>query len=424
MFKHLAKFFTKDVIFYSFTIYIPVFLFFIAIIYDPTILPSKVSFSFLLLWIVTGSILQTRTFKLQKQMKLLFDSMPFISILVDKKGKYVCYNKQFDDLLEEGSENFNLSLDSFHDIEQKIMKNKEILISTEEVEFANNDKHWLHFVRVPSFNSKGEVENIAIFARYVDEEIRLEERKSNFLAMLVHDLKNPIIAQSRAIELFLQGMFGEINDTQKEILEQMYRSVRFEMDMVMTVLDTYKMDSGNINFKMEEFNIVNNLKDVCFEFTKLLDKSDEMDIKLNVYNDTIIADKMHIRRVMYNLISNAIKYKKEGTKITVELLEDENNFEFKVTNEGIHYSEKELEQFFERYYSKESMFQRLSTGLGLYLSKQIIDAHKGKMIAQSTEDGINTFGFILNKSKMNDDKYSEVNYLSLKSSTIMQDKKS
>lgn len=424
MFKHLAKFFKKEIIFYSLTIYIPVFLFFLAIIFDPTILPSKVSFSFLLLWIVTGSILQTRTFKLQKQMKLLFDSMPFISILVDKKGKYVCYNKQFDDLIEEGFLNFNLSLNSFHDIEQKIMENKEILISTEEVEFTNKDKHWLHFVRVPSFNAKGEVENIAIFARYVDEEIRLEECKNNFLAMLVHDLKNPIIAQSRAIELFLQGMFGEINDTQKDILEQMYRSVRFEMDMVMTVLDTYKMDSGNINFKKEEFNIVNNLKDVCFEFTKLLDKSEEMDIKLNVYNDTVIADKMHIRRVMYNIISNAIKYKKDGTKIIVALQEDENNFEFKVTNIGVHYSEKELEQFFERYYTKESMFQRLSTGLGLYLSKQIIDAHNGKMIAQSTEDGINTFGFVLNKSKMNDDKYSEVNYLSLKSSAIMQDEKS
>ena len=424
MFKNMASFFTKEFIFYSLTIYIPVFLFFLAIVFEPTILPSRVSFSFLVLWIITGSMLQTRTFKLQRQMKLLFDSMPFISILVDKKGRYVCYNKQFDDLLEDGSINFNLSLENFHDIERKIMENKEILISTEEIEFTNKVKHWLHFVRVPSFNSKGEVENIAIFARYVDDEISLEERKNNFLAMLVHDLKNPIIAQSKAIELFIQGMFGEINDTQKEILEQMYRSSRFEMDMVMTVLDTYKLDSGNIKFVFKELNIVDNLKDVCFEFTRLLDRTDEIDIKLNVYNNTIIADQMHIRRVMYNLISNALKYKKEGTKIIVELSEDENNFKFSVINEGVPYSEKELEQFFERYYTKESMFQRLSTGLGLYLSKQIIEAHNGKMIAQSTKDGINTFGFTLNKVNINDDKYSEVNYLSLKSSTAMQNENS
>lgn len=424
MFKNMASFFTEEFIFYSLTIYIPVFLFFLAIVFEPTILPSRVSFSFLVLWIITGSMLQTRTFKLQRQMKLLFDSMPFISILVDKKGRYVCYNKQFDDLLEDGSINFNLSLESFHDIERKIMENKEILISTEEIEFTNKDMHWLHFVRVPSFNSKGEVENIAIFARYVDDEISLEERKNNFLAMLVHDLKNPIIAQSKAIELFIQGMFGEINDTQKEILEQMYRSSRFEMDMVMTVLDTYKLDSGNIKFAFKELNIVDNLKDVCFEFTRLLDRTDEIDIKLNVYNNTIIADQMHIRRVMYNLISNALKYKKEGTKIIVELSEDENNFKFSVINEGVPYSEKQLEQFFERYYTKESMFQRLSTGLGLYLSKQIIEAHNGKMIAQSTKDGINTFGFTLNKVNINDDKYSEVNYLSLKSSTAMQNENS
>lgn len=423
MFNRVVKFLKKDISFYIFTIYVPISLFFLAIIFDPTILPSKVSFSLLALLVITGSLLQTRTYRLQKQMKLLFNSMPFISVLVDKKGKYVCYNKQFDDLISESSDNkFNLNLDSFHNIEQKIMENKEILISTEEVEFTNNDKHWLHFVRVPSFNSNGEVENIAIFARYVDEEVRLEERKKNFLAMLIHDLKNPIIAQTRAIELLMQGTFGEINDTQKEILEQMYRSVRFEMDMVMTVLDTYKIDSGNINFSFKEFNIVENLKDICFEFTRLLDKSDEIDIKLNVYNDKIVADRMHIRRVMYNLISNAIKYKKEGTKITVELIENENNFEFKVTNDGVPYSDKEIKQFFERYYSKESIFQRLSTGLGLYLSKQIIDAHDGEMIAQSTNDGVNTFGFILNKSNMNEDKYSEVSYLSQKTSSIMQNK--
>ena len=422
MVKRLAKYFKKEVVFYSLTIYIPVFLFFLAIVFEPTILPSKVSFSFLVVWIVTGSILQTRYFKLKRQMKLLFDSMPFISILVDKNGKYVFYNKQFNDLLDDGSLNLDIGLEIFHDIEKKIMQNKEILISTEEVEFMNKDKHWLRFVRVPSFNSKGEVENIAVFARYIDEEVDLEERKNNFLAMLVHDLKNPIIAQSRAIELFLQGIFGGINETQKEILEQMYRSVRFEMDMVMTVLDTYKLDSGNIKFSFKEFNVVDNLKDVCFEFTKLLDKSDEMDIKLNVYNNTIVADQMHIRRVMYNLISNAIKYKKDDTKITIELSENEKNFEFKVTNIGVAYSEKEINQFFERYYSKESMFQRLSTGLGLYLSKQIIEAHGGKMIAQSSPDGINTFGFTLDKSMKDNDKYSEVSYLSLKTSTAVQNK--
>lgn len=422
MVKRLAKYFKKEVVFYSLTIYIPVFLFFLAIVFEPTILPSKVSFSFLVVWIVTGSILQTRYFKLKRQMKLLFDSMPFISILVDKNGKYVFYNKQFNDLLDDGSLNLDIGLEIFHDIEKKIMQNKEILISTEEVEFMNKDKHWLRFVRVPSFNSKGEVENIAVFARYIDEEVDFEERKNNFLAMLVHDLKNPIIAQSRAIELFLQGIFGGINETQKEILEQMYRSVRFEMDMVMTVLDTYKLDSGNIKFSFKEFNVVDNLKDVCFEFTKLLDKSDEMDIKLNVYNNTIVADQMHIRRVMYNLISNAIKYKKDDTKITIELSENEKNFEFKVTNIGVAYSEKEINQFFERYYSKESMFQRLSTGLGLYLSKQIIEAHGGKMIAQSSPDGINTFGFTLDKSMKDSDKYSEVSYLSLKTSTAVQNK--
>lgn len=422
MVKRLAKYFKKEIVFYSLTIYIPVFLFFLAIVFEPTILPSKVSFAFLVVWIVTGSILQTRYFKLKRQMKLLFDSMPFISILVDKNGKYVFYNKQFNDLLDDGSLNLDIGLEIFHDIEKKIMQNKEILISTEEVEFMNKDKHWLRFVRVPSFNSKGEVENIAVFARYIDEEVDLEERKNNFLAMLVHDLKNPIIAQSRAIELFLQGIFGGINETQKEILEQMYRSVRFEMDMVMTVLDTYKHDSGNIKFSFKEFNVVDNLKDVCFEFTKLLDKSDEMDIKLNVYNNTIVADQMHIRRVMYNLISNAIKYKKDDTKITIELSENEKNFEFKVTNIGVAYSEKEINQFFERYYSKESMFQRLSTGLGLYLSKQIIEAHGGKMIAQSSPDGINTFGFTLDKSMKDNDKYSEVSYLSLKTSTAVQNK--
>lgn len=138
----------------------------------------------------------------------------------------------------------------------------------------------------------------------------------------------------------MQGIFGGINETQKEILEQMYRSVRFEMDMVMTVLDTYKLDSGNIKFSFKEFNVVDNLKDVCFEFTKLLDKSDEMDIKLNVYNNTIVADQMHIRRVMYNLISNAIKYKKMIQKSRLNCLRMKRTLNLRLQTSALHIQKK------------------------------------------------------------------------------------
>ena len=113
----------------------------------------------------------------------------------------------------------------------------------------------------------------------------------------------------------------------------------------------------------------------------------------------IVADKMHLRRVITNLLSNALRYKKEGTPVFIELNSIRKSYQFSITNSGHHIKPQIQNEIFNKYASSASRFNSVSTGLGLYLSNQIITEHKGKMLINSTQDGINTFGFVIPKNQ-------------------------
>ena len=97
-----------------------------------------------------------------------------------------------------------------------------------------------------------------------------------------------------------------------------------------------------------------------------------------------------------NLLGNAITYGFEKSDIIVNISQKENNIIFNVINKGYHISDAKLNEIFEKYKTNENAkFNKASTGLGLYLSKKIITAHRGKIYAQSTENNICTFGFCI-----------------------------
>jgi len=218
------------------------------------------------------------------------------------------------------------------------------------------------------------------------------EQKDCYVASVIHDLKNSLIAQCRILENLLKGK------THFDIHNQMLCSMRLLLEMVMQVTNTYKYSAGKINFQMEEVNIREMIFDVCTELTYLTEEEKLLEINIQSIDDIIDADKMHIRRVLSNLISNAIKYRRENTKIIINSVIKKSFFIFSVTNSGYHISPKEQHDLFEKYIMKNSCFNSVSTGLGLYLSKIIVEGHGGKMFVNSEENGINTFGFSIPQS--------------------------
>ena len=182
---------------------------------------------------------------------------------------------------------------------------------------------------------------------------------------------------------------------------QLLSSNKIMFEMVMSILNTYKYSEGKINYNFEECNFIDLIAEASQELTKFTKEENNLHININTNSKIILADKMHLRRVISNLLSNAIKYKREDTPIFVEVNSNKDDYNFSVTNKGYYIKPEQQEKIFEKYVSKASRFNSTGTGLGLYLSQKIINDHNGKMIVNSTQDGINTFGFTIPKCLLN-----------------------
>ena len=114
----------------------------------------------------------------------------------------------------------------------------------------------------------------------------------------------------------------------------------------------------------------------------------------------INADRFHIKRVILNLISNAIYHGYKNSEIKIELKSEKDKLYFKVINDGQYIQPEELAEIYEKFKSVETAKKHKSgTGLGLYLAKEIIVSHNGEVFAQSDEDGVCYFGFWIPKDR-------------------------
>ena len=107
------------------------------------------------------------------------------------------------------------------------------------------------------------------------------------------------------------------------------------------------------------------------------------------------CDRMQIKRVLTNILGNAISYAYDNTQIDVTIKQGENGIGFEAKNESAYINMETMNNLFKKYVSHAAKFNKVGVGLGLYLSKQIIDAHGGEIYAKSYEDNHNIFGFIL-----------------------------
>ena len=229
-------------------------------------------------------------------------------------------------------------------------------------------------------------------ANHADEDEILQKQRETFVASLSHDLKNPTLAQIRAIELILKGKFGKVLPEQREIMEMLLDSCKYMNAMLGSVLKTYRIDKGTVCLASEEVSLAN-LAEECIEEMIYLAK--DKDIKISYENiavkDTVWGDAVQIRRVIMNLLSNSIKYAYSDTNLKVKVYNDANFTCFNFTNKSPYLPPERQKEIFARYISFSKTHSGI--GLGLYTSKKIVEAHGGNMYVESNENEYNTFGF-------------------------------
>lgn len=223
---------------------------------------------------------------------------------------------------------------------------------------------------------------IIIISNYTDQR-EIESLKEDFVATLTHDLKVPIIAESNMLEFFLKEKFGTLNEIQIEALKTMSASNKELLELVQTVLDTYKVKEGEIDLLFESVPVKKLLNEVVDEMNPIAQKNNNK-LSLNIKTDfDINIDYFQFKRVLKNLVSNAIIYGKTGTQVEITAkLKNELAF-ITVKDYGKGISKNDIENIFNKYFSAHKKFRKIGTGLGLYLSKKLVTAHGGQLNVSS-----------------------------------------
>ena len=237
--------------------------------------------------------------------------------------------------------------------------------------------------------------------RYLVKDIiknkEIESMKESFLATLVHDLKTPTNAQLNTLNLLRNEAFGKLNSRQQEMITLTQESCKYMSNLIGTIMETYNYDAGTIHLVKSKFDVVKLIENLCEE-ADILAQNNKLKIVFenNLFDSAIYADKLQIERVINNLLSNAINYSFADTVVRVIVNQDKDSINVSVVNISKPIPEQELQTIFDKYKkTKFSHFNKTSTGLGLYLSKRVIELHNGKIYAKSFADGKCVFGFII-----------------------------
>lgn len=220
----------------------------------------------------------------------------------------------------------------------------------------------------------------------VTNEREIETLKEDFVATLTHDLKVPIVAEANILDLLLDGKFGPITDRQQFALHNMKNSNKELLTLVQIVLETYKIKDGGIKLNRENILLNEFISKIVDDANTIADNSGLKIIFKPQRNIKVAADPLQLERVIKNLINNAIYHSDTKKDIEITIGEIPNFITISVIDFGRGIAQKDITMIFNKYYSASKKFRKIGTGLGLYLSQQIINAHGGEITVDSEEN--------------------------------------
>ncbi len=217
----------------------------------------------------------------------------------------------------------------------------------------------------------------------------LDKLKTEFLSLASHQLRSPLTAMKGYSSMLMEGDFGEINPKAKEAVERIFQSTMNLTKIVEDFLNVSKIEAGGMKYEMGTFS----LSEIARDMSKDLSiTAGQKGLKLNFESDsdtdcTVNGDREKVRQVVLNFIDNSIKYTKEGT-VNVSVKKVSGKVIFSVKDTGMGMTPEIKATLFQKFARGDGA--RMNTGgsgLGLYLAKEIIEAHKGTVDVESDGPG-------------------------------------
>ncbi len=288
-------------------------------------------------------------------------------------------------------------------------QNKETVVKEIDISRPHAKKVLRTDTSLVSQAESGEDIGTVTVVRDITLEKELEQLKDDFIHSITHDLRSPMTSIRGFLEFLMDGTAGEINEQQNEFLQIIDKSSQRLLNMINDILDVAKMESGTMPLDIEPVSPAL-LVDEVLQSTQSQAKKDGVELKVNKINDTgiIEADRNQIQRVITNLVSNSLKFTPEGGQVNVIIEDKGDEIKVAVEDTGQGMEPDVVSKIFDKFAQvKGSKGKRKGTGLGLTISKYIIEAHGGRIWAESEKGKGSIFAFILPKKQEKESGESE-----------------
>ncbi|MBD2246868.1 hybrid sensor histidine kinase/response regulator [Nostoc sp. FACHB-888] len=223
----------------------------------------------------------------------------------------------------------------------------------------------------------------------IDERDQMANLRADFVSRFTHDLRIPLVASNRVLKLLLEGRFCDVSPQLQEIINTMIGSNQDLLEMVNTLLEVYRHEAGYKTLKISPCNIQELVAEVSQELTPLAEeKGLTVNTDLGETASTVMGDRVELRRVLTNIIGNAIKFTDKGS-VDIHCYSTPVAVTIDIQDTGPGISKQDQAILFERF--RQGKHQRSGSGLGLYLSRCIIEAHQGTIDVTSEPGKGSTF---------------------------------
>ena len=234
----------------------------------------------------------------------------------------------------------------------------------------------------------------------------LSEMKEEFLALTTHDLRSPLTVISGVINFFTSGRLGDLTAEQKNMVSMMERNTQSLIELVNDLLDASKLESGTMRLDLTSIDLgglVRELREGMVPMAR--EKGITIEESVPAALPPLRADRPKLRRVLVNLLSNALKFTPKGGRVEVSAAPENGFVRVSVTDTGVGIAPEDMERLFDKYEQARSRATRSEkgTGLGLYITRQLVELHGGKIEARSELGQGSTFSFTIPTAEGSDE---------------------
>jgi len=238
---------------------------------------------------------------------------------------------------------------------------------------------------------------VVVFHDVTEQKI-IENAKQQFISIAAHQLRTPLSGIKWAISLLVDESMGAMKDEQKVLLSRSYESVNRLVELVNDLLNIDRIESGRMEFSFEPTNLVDLLHTIIADVTAPAERKDiRIEFKPDAGLPELELDHGSIRIVFQNLLENAVHYTPEKGQVSIRAIGEGHAVRISIKDTGIGIPHSQQKSIFGRFFRATNavLHQPDGSGLGLYIVKQIVERHKGKIWFESDEGKGTTFHVVL-----------------------------